>query len=224
MELIRVDTQRAYDSIREKIVTLELAPGAPINDQQLAEELEMGVVPVREALKLLAHDDLVVIPPRHGLYVAPVNIPDLEQISEMRLALESLAARLAARRTTPDDLAVLEVLCQELAAVTAGDTRRLFDLDHKFHQAIARAARNRYLAATLERCFGLSQRLWYLVLPQLDFLPTAVRKHLDLIDALRAGDADVAEQIMREHVQMFYDQVRSILTDKEKTAGTPGKG
>jgi DNA-binding GntR family transcriptional regulator len=142
----------------------------------------------------------------------------------MRLALESLAARLAARRTTPDDLAVLEVLCQELAAVTAGDTRRLFDLDHKFHQAIARAARNRYLAATLERCFGLSQRLWYLVLPHLDFLPTAVRKHLDLIDALRAGDADVAEQIMREHVQMFYDQVRAILTDKEKAAGTPVKG
>ncbi|MCK4831781.1 MAG: FCD domain-containing protein, partial [Anaerolineales bacterium] len=96
--------------------------------------------------------------------------------------------------------------------------------DHKFHQAIARAARNRYLAATLERYFGLSQRLWYLVLPQLDFLPTAVQEHLDLIDALRAGDADVAEQIMREHVQMFYDQVRAILIDEGKAGDTPVKG
>jgi DNA-binding GntR family transcriptional regulator len=212
MELVRVDTQRAYELIREKITTLELAPGAPINEQRLAESLDMGLVPVREALKLLAHDDLVVITPRHGLYVAAVNLPDLEQISEMRLSLESLCARLAARRATPDELAVLEALRQEQAAVSPADSRRLFDLDHKFHQAIARAAHNKYLARTLEHFFGLSQRLWYLALPRLGFLPAAVEKHLGLIEAIKAGDADRAEQIMRDHVQEFYDRVREILT------------
>ena len=85
MDLVRVDTQRAYELIREKITTLELSPGAAINEQRLAEELDMGLVPVREALKLLAHDDLVIITPRHGLYVADVDVPDLERISEMRL-------------------------------------------------------------------------------------------------------------------------------------------
>jgi DNA-binding GntR family transcriptional regulator len=215
MELVRVDTQRAYERIWEKITTLELAPGTPINEQELAEELDMGLSPVREALRLLAHDNLVVVTPRHGLYVTDVNIPDLEQISEIRVSLEALCARLAAQRATPDDLVVLEALRQEQATIPTDDSRRLFDLDHKMHQAVAQAAHNKYLAQTLDRLFGLSQRLWYLVLPNLGYLPTSVEKHLDLVEAIQAGEAERAEQIMREHVQEFYAHVRETLTAKE---------
>ena len=211
MELERVDTKRACDLIRERITTLELAPGAPINEQQLAAELEMGLVPVREALKLLAYENLVVITPRHGMYVADVNVPDLEQVSEMRLTLEGLSARLAAKRATPDDLVVLEALRQEQAGTAAGDSRRLIAVDHKFHQAVARAAHNKYLADSLERLFGLSQRLWYLALPRLETLPSAVEKHLELVEAIANGDGDRAEEIMRQHVAGFYGQVREIL-------------
>jgi DNA-binding GntR family transcriptional regulator len=211
MELERVDTKRAYERIRERITTLELAPGSPINEQRLAQELDLGLVPVREALKLLAHENLVVITPRHGLYVADVNVPDLEQLSEMRLTLESLGARLAAQRATADDIVVLEALRQEQATTPAEDSRRLFDIDHRFHQAIAQAARNKYLADSLERLFGLSQRLWYLALPHMGFLPSAVEKHLDLVEAIEVHDADRAERIMQSHVQEFYDQVREIL-------------
>jgi DNA-binding GntR family transcriptional regulator len=211
MELERVDTKRAYQRIREQITTLELAPGSVINDQQLARNLDMGLAPVREALKLLAHENLVVITPRHGLYVADVNVPDLEQLSEMRLALEGLSARLAAQRANDDDNAVLEALRQEQASTPAEDSRRLFDVDHKFHQAVAQAAHNKYLAASLERLFGLSQRLWYLALPSLGFLPSSVEKHLELVEAIKTRDGDQAECIMREHVKEFYAQVRKIL-------------
>ena len=86
-------------------------------------------------------------------------------------------------------------------------------MDHKFHQAIARAAHNKYLADSLERLFGLSQRLWYLALPRLGFLPAAVEKHLDLVQAIKNGDGDRAEQIMRDHVAEFYAQVREILAE-----------
>jgi DNA-binding GntR family transcriptional regulator len=216
MELERVDTKRAYERIRERITTLELAPGAPINEQELARDMEMGLVPVREALKLLAHDKLVVITPRHGLYVAGVNVPDLEQLSEMRLSLEGLSARLAAQRATADDLAVLEALRQEQASTDPEDSRRLFDIDHRFHEAIAQAAHNKYLGDALERLFGLSQRLWYLALPQMGFLPSAVEKHLDLVQAIRAGDGDRAEEIMRAHVGEFYGQVREILEQPQE--------
>jgi DNA-binding transcriptional regulator YhcF (GntR family) len=123
MEMVRVDTQRAYQRIWEQITTLELAPSAPINEQQLAEELDMGVAPVREALRLLAHENLVVITPRHGLYVSDINIPDLEQISEMRSSLEALSASLAAQRATADDLVVLQALRQEQASVPAEDSQ-----------------------------------------------------------------------------------------------------
>jgi DNA-binding GntR family transcriptional regulator len=182
-----------------------------INEQLLAEELEMGLAPVREALKLLVHDNLVVITPRHGLYVADVNAPDLEQLSELRLSLEGLSARLAAQRATEDDIVILETLRQEQANTPADDRRRLFDIDHKFHQAVARAAHNKYMADSLERLFGLSQRLWYLALPKLGFLPTAVEQHLDLVQAIKNGDGDEAERIMRTHVGEFYAQVREVL-------------
>jgi len=215
MELERVDTKRAYERIREQITTLELAPGVAVNEEQLAGELDIGLNPVREALKLLAHESLIVITPRHGIYVAAVNVPDLEQLSEMRLNLESLSARLAAERATLDDIAVLEALRQEQAATLPGDTRRLFDVDHKFHRAIAQAAQNKYLADALERLFGLSQRLWYLALPRLEFLSSAVGKHLDLVEAIKARDGDRAEAIMREHVAEFLRQVREVLTVEE---------
>jgi DNA-binding GntR family transcriptional regulator len=211
MELVRVDTQRAYELIWEKITTLELAPGAAIDEGQLAEELMIGLAPVREAIRLLAHENLVVVTPRHGLYVADVNLTDLEQISEIRLSLESLAARLAAQRATSDDMVILEALRQEQGLVSADDNRRLFDLDHKFHQAVTRAAHNKYLAQTLDHLFGLSRRLWYLALPQLGFLPSAVEQHVDLVKAIQAGNADRAEQVMRAHVQDFSNKVREVL-------------
>jgi DNA-binding GntR family transcriptional regulator len=214
MELLRVDTQRAYDLIWEKITTLELPPGAPINEQALAEEFSIGAVPVREALKWLAHENLVRVTERHGIYVADVNTDDLQQLSEMRLSLESLSARLAARRAQPDDMVVLEALRREQATLTPEGSRDLFDLDHKFHQAVAAAAHNKYLAQTLDRLFGLSRRLWYLVLPHLESLPSSVEMHLGLVQAIADGDADRAEEIMHEHVREFYDEVREILEDE----------
>ena len=215
MKLVRVDTQRAYELIWDRITTLEMAPGAPINEQELAQELDMGEVPVREALRLLAHENLVQVTPRHGLYVAGVDVSDLEQISEMRISLETLCARLAAQWATADDLAVLEALRAEQARVPPEDMHRLFDLDHKFHRAIAQAARNKYLAQTLERLFGLSRRLWYVLLPHLGYLPAAVEEHLELVEAIRANDADRAGQIMHDHVKEFYAKVRETLTGND---------
>jgi DNA-binding GntR family transcriptional regulator len=215
MELERIDTKRACERIRERIITLELEPGAVIDEQQLAQDLDLGPVPVREALKLLAHDNLVVITPRHGLYVAGVNIPDLEQLSELRLTLEGLSARLAAQRATEDDIVIMEALRQEQAGTPVEDRRRLLDIDHKFHKAIARAAHNKYLADPLERLFGLSQRLWYLALPQLGFLSSNVEIHLELVETIKQKDGDRAEAIMRKHVAEFYAQVREILEEKE---------
>jgi len=214
MKWIEVDTQRAYDRIRGKIITLALMPGSLINEQRLSEELELSTTPVREALKLLIHDDLVVITQRHGLYVAGINIPDLEQLSEMRISLESLCARLAALRADSDDLNVFEALQLEQAQTPSENSHRLLDLDHKFHKALVRAAGNKYLARSLNHLFDLSQRLWYVAMPHLNFLFDSVAEHLDLVDALKKKDADRAEQIMRDHVKGFYDRVRVVLEEK----------
>lgn len=210
MELLRVDTQRAYELIREKITSLEMAPGSPINEGKLADELEMGLVPVREALNLLAYDHLVETQ-AHGLFVSKVEVPDLQQISEIRILLEPYCAQQAAAHATPDDIVVLEALSQEQGNIPPDQPIQLFDLDHKFHQAIARAARNKYLAEILENFYGHSKRAWFLVLPHLDFLSTAVESHLDMVQAIKKQDSEQAAQIMQEHVQGFYEKVFEIL-------------
>lgn len=211
MELVDIDTQHAYKRIRDAIITLALTPGTLVNEQQLSADLAMGAIPIREALKLLAHDELIVITPRHGLYVADISLPDLEHISEVRLTLEPLCAALAAERATIDDLAVLEALREEQAATAPGDGRRLLDVDHKFHQAIVNAAKNKYLSRILEHLFGLSQRLWFMALPQLDMLSSAVAEHLKMVESIKNKDADKARKIMYDHVKEFYDCVRKKL-------------
>jgi DNA-binding GntR family transcriptional regulator len=105
---------------------------------------------------------------------------------------------------------ILQTLCEEVAQ----DTRELFTLDQRFHQAIARAAHNDYLADTLQRLYGLSKRLWFLALPYLDFLPSAVKSHISLVDAIRDGDESRAMEIMQSHIEEFYLKIREIIQDR----------
>jgi DNA-binding GntR family transcriptional regulator len=213
MKLIKVDTEKAYQQLWEKITSLELAPGENLDVSTLADDLELSHASIEEALRLLVHDHLVEAPPR-GLYVAELRLSDLEKISTIRLNLETLAAQQAARNATEDDLVILQTLCEEVAQ----DTQELFTLDQRFHQAIARAAHNNYLAETLERLYGLSKRLWFLALPYLDFLPSAVKSHVRLVEVIRAGEESLAIEIMHKHIEEFYLKIRGIIQDKDLIA------
>lgn len=205
----RVDTEKAYQILWEKITSLELPPGEALDIQQLAGELQLAPTSIQEALGLLVHDHLVQAPPR-GLFVSKLAYPDLEQISTIRLNLETLAAQQAARNAKPDDLVILQALCQEVAE----DTRKHFELDQRFHQAIAQAAHNPYLADTLKRLYGLSKRLWFLALPYLDFLPSAVQSHIYLVEAIQKQDEVLAVEIMQSHIEEFYQKISLIIQEK----------
>ncbi len=210
MELVRIDTQRAYEIIRDKITSLEFAPGSAIDEGGLSKELQMGLAPVQEALNLLTHDHLVDTV-FGGLFVSKVDHTDLQQISEIRLLLEPFCARQAAERASADDIIVLEALCQQQSQIPGDQKHALFDLDHKFHQAIARAARNQYLAEILEDFYGQSKRLWFMALPELEFLPAAVETHIELVGAIKHKEGGQAAKIMADHIQSFYEKVYKII-------------
>ena len=214
MELIGVDTQRAYDQIREMIITLKLAPGAIVDEQVLSDEINMGAAPIREALKLLVHDNLIEVAKHRGVYVSSINPEDLQYLSEVRVLLESYTARLAAERATQDDIIILEALIDEQKDIPVQDKQAWFDIDHKLHQAIAAAARNHYLIKSLEYYFGLSLRLWNFILPKIDFLSLAVQEHAELIESIRNKQPDKAEKIMASHVKDFYSRVHEILDEE----------
>lgn len=209
MTLNQVDTEKAYQIIWEKITSLQYQPGESLDISKIADDLGFSQKSIKEALQVLVHEHLVEAPPR-GLYVADLNVKDLEKISTIRLNLETLSAQQAARNATPDDLVILKSLCEQ----SARDTREHFELDQKFHQAIARAAGNQYLAETLDHYYGLSKRLWFLALPYLDFMPTVVKSHVALVEAIQDQNEPLAMEIMQTHIEEFYQKISEIIQDK----------
>jgi DNA-binding GntR family transcriptional regulator len=198
---------RAYVELRDLIITLALAPGAPINEELLGRELQLGRTPLREAIKRLALENLISVYPRRGTFVTEINITDLAHISDVRVQLEGHAAYRAAQRLTREERDDLDALLERVAR-PAGD---LMGLDAEVHRFIYRCSGNPYLRDTLERYLNLSLRIWYLVLARLPHLFERVLEHRDLLQAIRDGQAEQARDIAAEHVATFEGEIRSVL-------------
>jgi DNA-binding GntR family transcriptional regulator len=205
-------SDRAYLAIRELIVSLELAPGSIINEPELMARLGVGRTPVREALRALMRERLVDVYPRRGMFVSSVDVRDLAGLSEVRLAVETAAARLAAERATPDDRAVCADLLDELErAAGEHDERALIELDQRIHRHVYRCTHNAFLERTLEEYYVLTLRIWFLALERVARLEAAVAEHRDLLGAIRDGDPERAETVMRRHVAGFERAIREVL-------------
>ena len=203
---------RAYVALRDQIVTLAIAPGAPINEESLGRELGLGRTPLREAIKRLALENLVAVYPRRGTFVTEINITDLAHISDVRVQLEGHAAYRAAQRLTPAQREELDALLAEIETPEVrGDADALMGLDARIHRFVYRCAGNPYLRDTLERYLNLSLRIWYLVLGRLPHLFERVHEHRDLLQAVRRGDADGARAIAAQHVATFESEIRGVL-------------
>ncbi|MGI5459954.1 GntR family transcriptional regulator [Streptomyces sp. CA-249302] len=203
--------EQAYEVLCDRLVTLRIAPGTPINDEQVAAELGVGRTPVREALKRLEADRLVVAFPRRGTFASEVQITDLGHLTEVRLRLEPLAADCAARRATALDRAVLTGLLAELDAADGGEVGELIELDLRLHRALYAATANPFLSDTLVRYDNLATRIWCLFLDRLPGLGGHVGEHGPLIRAVLAGDAAGAADLAAEHVKRFETTIRSLL-------------
>jgi DNA-binding GntR family transcriptional regulator len=194
------------------IVSLDLRPGAVIDERALMQRLEIGRTPTREALRRLAQEGLVEVYPRRGMFVTSVEIRDLASLAEVRSVLESHAARLAAERATGGDRKALAALVDELDRGTDLDTRELMALDERIHRQVYRSTHNPFLESTLEEYYVLALRIWYLALDQTAELKQAVLGHRELLEAIRDGDAARAEEMMRRHVLEFEESMRRVLT------------
>lgn len=200
----------AYFRIRDLIVTLGLEPGAALDERDLMAQLSLGRTPVREALRRLADEGLVAIYARRGTVVAPVDVRDLARVSEVRVQLEGLAARLAVERADATDRDGAARLLDTLAAGAEGQ-RELIRLDQRVHHCVHHATHNRYLQATLTEYLTLSLRLWFLGLERVHRLDEAVDEHRGLLTPVLDGDPDAAEGAARAHVTGFWDEIARVL-------------
>ena len=200
--------ERAYLDLRDRIVTLRLAPGTVLREDALMSEMKIGRTPLREAVKRLALENLVTVQPRRGTSVTAVEASDIVSISEVRAELESYAAEVAALRMNDDAREAAEGLLQEIDEVTRPhDQEWLMRFDERIHRFTWESSGNPYLAQTLERYFTHSLRIWYLVLDRVPGLGHSVHDQMHLLNALLERDGERAGTIMREHVLEFQREI-----------------
>jgi DNA-binding GntR family transcriptional regulator len=205
------DSRKAYLQIREKVIKVELPPGSVIDESSLMKELSLGRTPIREAIKLLQAENLVVITPRRGMYVSDIAITDLVQIHEVRIEVEANCARLAAKRITPVQI---EEVCQIVSSeqdMERHDMDSLIALDRQFHSFLARATNNKFLFKDWENYYNLSLRIWYLILNYLEPKDVGVEDHIQIMAAIKEGNVDKVDHLMRQHIIHFYDTVKRTL-------------
>ncbi|MHC6175253.1 GntR family transcriptional regulator [Glutamicibacter sp. X7] len=204
--------EHAYESLRDQLILLDIAPGQPIHEAQLAADLNVGRTPIREALKRLETDHLVVSYPRRGTFATAVEFRELSQISEIRQRLEPLAVRNAALNP---DAAIRTEIAEQLERIDAlgeiNDQRSLLLTDMHIHRLIYKACDNTHLEETLVRLDSLVTRIWCLVIDQLPDIAGHIREHSGLLRAILDGDADRAAELVSSHVRNFEAAIRQTL-------------
>jgi DNA-binding GntR family transcriptional regulator len=203
-------SDRAYAALRDRLVALQIPPGAPIDEETLTGELGVGRTPVREAIRRLALEGLVVVYPRRGTFASAINITSLTDLTDVRTVLEAHAAKRAARLRDEDDRAAAGRLIEELGAAESSQ-RSLIELDARVHRFVYRCSRNPYLEQDLDRYLNMSLRIWHLTWDRLPPLEQRVREHCELLQAISDGDAERAGRIARDHVRAFADEMRGAL-------------
>jgi len=193
--------EQVAERLRSRIFAHELAPGGWIDEQALAVEYGISRTPLREALKVLASEGLVVLKPRRGCYVTELSEQDIDEVFPVMAVLEGRVAEEAARRATGADLTRLKAIHDELEThAAANDADRFFEANQRFHTALQEIAGNRYLAQLIDdarKVIKLTRRDSL----RLDGrLRQSLAEHRDILDALRKKDWALAGRRMHDHL------------------------
>jgi DNA-binding GntR family transcriptional regulator len=211
----------ASEIIREAIIDGRLAPGQRLKEEELARELGMSRTPVREALLLLQSEGLVESIPRRGAAVRSYAGDDLDDMYQLRAVLEGYAARRAATRISPDDIARLEESCSRFDRLRAeDDLRDLVKENLFFHNVILDAAGSDRLVSFVRKVIEipLVYKSFYWYSPEQKLI--SEHYHKQLTQALGARDAKRAEMIMTEHVLEARDFLLAELAADEGERGS----
>lgn len=203
----------AYRVLCDELIVLDIKPGEPLNDDAISRRLGVGRTPIREAMKRLESDHLVVAYPRRGTFAAGVDITDLAEISEIRQLLEPAASARAARMASPRTRQELREFAREVEQLLDGRRaqRDLMRLDMKVHRSIYRATGSRHLEDVLIRYDNLATRIWSLVLEKLPPVSEHIAQHIGLLECIADGDADAAARLTTKHVTDFENLIRAVL-------------
>jgi DNA-binding GntR family transcriptional regulator len=211
---------KVYVALRDDILNLRLGPGAILTEGALAARFHVSRTPVREALSLLNMERLVESDSSGFLRVAEISVKSVRELYELLQALEGYAARLATMRGTETQAAKIEQALQEMeAAAQEGDFARWAPADIRLHTIILEAAQNQSLLRTVTSTRDEVNRMRVFLSRRPQRMTKSTAQHLKIVDAMRAGDAEVAEQLMRDHLRDYAAELIAGLEDYEMIRG-----
>ncbi|ATW26978.1 GntR family transcriptional regulator [Candidatus Formimonas warabiya] len=191
-----------FETIREAIISGHLKPGERLMEVQLAEEMGVSRTPVREAIRKLELEAFVVMVPRKGAYVAGISLKDIADVFEVRAAMDSLAAGLAAERITDEELESLE---RALVSYTESSDQNDLDdsvyRDTSFHDIIYQASRNERLIQIVNNLREQIQRFRATSLAFPGRMKIAVDEHKKIVEALSERNIALSQSLAQEHVE-----------------------
>jgi len=209
----------ALSAIRQAISGGDLKPGQRLVESDIAEQMGISRAPVREALRQLETEGLVVSEPHRGTFVAEVSATDLWEIYTLRAAVESLAVRVVTEKAAAETLAQLQQAVADMAqAAREGDLSRLAALDMAFHETLCRASgHSRLLAAWLSM---IAQIRIFIDLTSTLYLPAdeVVDLHTEVVEHIKNGRAEEAGQALARHI---LDVGKHICQEQARIQGTP---
>ncbi|MDN5301580.1 MAG: hypothetical protein PWQ60_1094 [Thermoanaerobacteraceae bacterium] len=201
-----------FGALREAIITGELKPGERLMEVQLAEEMGVSRTPVREAIRKLELEGLVVMIPRKGAYVAGLSLKDAADVFEIRESLEGLAAALAAERITDEELEAMEKILTEISgAAEKDDVETIIKKDAEFHQILFAATRNDRLAQIINNLKEQIDRFRVQSFTNRGRIKSILQEHRRIVDALKGRDADMAEKLAKDHIEKVENNIMNIL-------------
>lgn len=208
-----LERDRLYMLIKDRILSGELKPGSALSENLLAQEFGVSRTPAREALARLALEKLVDPVPKRGTFVSALpSISYVRQLYELREALAGMAARLAAKRSTPEMIAHLQAIVDQMATTT--DLSKKGILADDFISAIDVASGNELLAEANRRLLDQIHRLRHTVMSRDEaYFGGALKRREQLIEALRQSDARRAEAIAREIVEYVREDALRMLAE-----------
>ncbi|MCA9859569.1 MAG: GntR family transcriptional regulator [Thermomicrobiales bacterium] len=202
------------ESLRDAISSGSLKPGQRIVEQDLAKELGVSRLPIREAIRQLEYEGLLESIPHKGAFVATVSERDIRELFSLRDALETLAAGLVAQRASPGEVSQLQSIVDQMREQSERrDFGRLFEIDTEFHTLLCTYSQHGRLVKHWSLVFGQWRALDSLMdeVPILEGLPDEhpiimtlrdfARSHQGLVDAIRVGDIDGARAAMQLHME-----------------------
>lgn len=209
-------TDKAYEQIKEWIIGFDLKPGTHLSIQDLAEALGISRTPVREALSRLEQEYLVVRAPMKGFAVKSVELDKIEDLFEVRTAIELLAVKQAAKRIKPEKCRqIAESLEKTAKWISKGEISRCLRLEQNFHMKILEASGN---IALEEIGRGILERIWaiqHLNIITSDALTLAHQHHKKIFKALEQGNPRQAVAAMRQHMQRTTRELISRLHNQD---------